>query len=153
MYQLLYLHFITLFWTLMRYFSSSRYVSSILSRCLCVTFRFKCHISTQDEFRCKKKLVAMKLGEHICCWRQPTLVFNDPATFPPAAFRRRRDSFLELRFIKHTQSVCSAPSGWVWNSPRSLYSSFRVRFENNYCLWKGRTQSRGTCAVWNAPLQ
>lgn len=100
----------------------------------------------------------MKLGEHVCCWRQQTLVFNDPATFPPAAFRRRCDSFFgaSLRLNKHTHThtvpVRSTPSGWVWNGPRPLYRSFTVRFESNYCLWKGRTQSRGTCVSWSAPL-
>lgn len=75
------------------------------------------------NFGVKKKLVAMKLGEHICCWRQPTLVFNDPATFPPAAFRRRRDSFLELRFVKHTQPCqCAArPLGGSETAP-GLYT-------------------------------
>lgn len=110
----------------------------------------------------KEKLVAMKLGEHVCCWRQQTLVFNDPATFPPATFRRRCDSFFgaSLRLNKHTHThthtvpVRGTPSGWVWNGPRPLHRSFTVRFESNYCLGhrKGRTQSRGTCVSWSAPL-
>lgn len=73
----------------------SRPVSSMFSRWSCFTFKFKCHISTQDEFRCKKA------GSHEIGWahmlpKAPnSFVFNDPSTFPPAAFRYRRDSFLE----------------------------------------------------------